>query len=241
MAMSDIQAESAQSPHATSERQARFDIGWSVLLLLLAGGAVLGGGNFLYPYLAARNPLLIWNAAIGLPLGTAAIGLSLSQRVTISRPRWIVPGVLGATLAVQLAAQSWWPNSADEYGYVFLARTLLHGRLWNPPPPAPQIFEIAWTFTRHHEWFSQYPPAFPVLLMPFLAAGLPWLINPLLTMLLASLTSHGLRRSGVRADLAWPLLFLLMFSPFVLFNGASLFSHTLSAALVMGIVLLQAR
>jgi hypothetical protein len=33
------------------------------------------------------------------------------------------------------------PNSADEYGYIYEADTLLAGRLWNPLPP-------------HHEFFS---------------------------------------------------------------------------------------
>ena len=33
-----------------------------------------------------------------------------------------------------------WPNSGDEYSYVFLADTFRAGRLWNPPPPDPLLF-----------------------------------------------------------------------------------------------------
>ncbi len=209
--------------------------------LFLAGGLLLGFGNFVYPYLSARDHLLAWTLCVSLPLGFGIARFAARARVASTRVPYLAPACLAAALAVTWAAETWWPNSADEYGYVFLARTLLAGRLWNPAPPAPEIFEIAWTYVRDGKWFSQYPPAWPALLAPFLAAHLAWLLNPLLTAGLAALARAALLRLRVEPALAAPTALLLMFSPFVLFNGASLFAHTLTAVLVMGVVLLQAR
>ena len=207
---------------------------------LRAGGLVIGAGNFLFPYLSNRDGLLGWTVCFALPLSAWMAWLAASPRARAGHLTYLALFTLLATLAVSAAAQSWWPNSADEYGYVFLARTLLHGRLWNPPPPAPEIFEIAWTYVRQGKWFSQYPPAWPALLAPFLAARLSWLLNPLLTAVLAWLMGIALRRMSVQREVAVPLTFLAVCSPFVLFNGASLFPHTLTAVLLMGIIALQA-
>ncbi len=152
---------------------------------------------------------------------------------------WILPSVFAATLSVMTATQSWWPNSADEYGYLFLARTLLHHRLWNPPPPAPAIFDVAWIYVRDGKWFSQYPPGWPAILAPFLLCGAAWLVNPLLTVMLGWLFMRAGRAMKIEAQTVLPLAALTVFSPFVLFNGASLFAHTLTACLVLTIILLS--
>ncbi len=209
--------------------------------MLLAGGLLLGFGNFVYPYLSARDHLLGWTLCVSLPLSAAMLWCMRRFGVVRLPSAWLVPASLGCALLVELAAQTWWPNSADEYGYVFLARTLLHGRLWNPAPPAPEIFEIAWTYVRDGKWFSQYPPAWPALLAPFLAVHAAWLADPLLTAGLAALVLAAMRRMGVPVQVAGPVAVLLMFSPFVLFNGASLFAHMLTAVVVMGVIWLQAR
>ncbi len=209
--------------------------------LLLAGGLLLGFGNFVYPYLSARDHLLGWTLCVSLPLSAGVVWFAQRFRDVSLPMAWLVPACFGCALLVEAAGETWWPNSADEYGYVFLARTLLHGRLWNPAPPAPEIFEIAWTYVKDGKWFSQYPPAWPVLLAPFLVVRAAWLVNPLLTAGLGALVLASLRRLGVAARTAGPVAVLLMFSPFVLFNGASLFAHMLAAVLVMGIVWLQLR
>jgi len=209
---------------------------------LLLGGLVLGGGSFVYPYLVARDHLMAWNFAVAIPLSALMAWRPMAPGPFVSlRLVWLLPCLLGATLIVELAAESWWPNSADEYDYTLLAQTLLHGRLWNPPPPAAQLFEPVWTFVREGKWFAQYPPAWPALLAPFLATGVPWLVNPLLTALMALLMAGIFRTCEIPKAVAGALLILLMFSPFVVFNGASLFSHTMAADLVLGIVWLQAR
>ena len=206
---------------------------------LLAGGLLLGFGNFVYPYLSARDHLLGWILCVSLPVSAGMVWAARRGGRVRLPGGWLVAASFGCALAVEAAAETWWPNSADEYGYVFLARTLLGGRLWNPAPPAPEIFEIAWTYVRDGKWFSQYPPAWPALLAPFLAAHAAWLVNPLLTGVLAALLLAVLRRLGVDRRVSAGVAAMLMFSPFVLFNGASLFAHTLTAVLVLAIVRLQ--
>jgi hypothetical protein len=213
----------------------------STWFLLAVGGLLLGGGNFLYPYLSARNHLLVWILLVSLPL-SAAIAMGAARAGIRALPaRALLAALLPVTLLVEWGAESWWPNSADEYGYTFLARTLLNGRLWNPPPPVPLVFDFAWTFTRGQKWFSQYPPAWSALLAPFLSGGIAWVLNPLLTLALGALTLRTLQLLRVRREVAAATLFLLMFSPFVVFNGASLFAHTCTGVLIMGIILLQTR
>jgi len=213
----------------------------NIFLLLAFGGLLLGAGTFIYPYLAARDHLLAWSLAFSLPLSALMARIAARGRIQAPPAHAVLAAILPATLLVQVAAETWWPNSADEYGYTFLARTLLNGRLWNPPPPMPMIFDFAWIFTRDHKWFSQYPPAWPALLAPFVAAGIPWLLNPLLNLCLGLLTRRTLLLLRVSPEIAAATLFLLMFAPFVLFNGATLFAHTLTGVLIMGIILLQTR
>jgi len=211
----------------------------STLILLLAGGALLGAGNFIYPYLAAPDHLLAYTLIASLPLSAAMAMIATHAGLQALPIRSLVAIILPATLLLEWAAESWWPNSADEYGYTFLARTLLHGRLWNPSPPVPLIFEFAWTFSRDHKWISQYPPAWSARLAPFLPPGIAWLLNPLLNLFLGVLTWRTLQLMRVPRQIAAATLFLLMFAPFTLFNGASLFAHTLTGVLIMGILLLQ--
>ncbi len=209
--------------------------------LLLAGGLLLGAGTFVYPYLAARDHLLVWIVFVSLPLSAAMARFAMRAGTPGVPIPLLLLAILPVTLLLEWAAESWWPNSADEYGYTFLAQTLLHGRLWNPPPPAPLIFDFAWIFSRNGKWFSQYPPAWSALLAPFLAGGIAWLLNPLLNLLLGILTWRTLKLMRVPNQIAAATIFLLMFAPFTLFNGASLFAHTFTVVLIMGIILLQTR
>jgi hypothetical protein len=211
------------------------------LTALLVCGLALGVGNCIFPYFAMRNHLLAWNLVFGTVAAFAIAAWSRSPMLRAFPIRLVLPAALIATFFAQAASQAWWPNSADEYGYLFLADTLWHGRLWNAAPPVPQIFDVIWICLKNGEWFSQYPPAWPALLAPFHAAHLAFLVNPLLGFLLGALSWHALRGLAVEAATAACLVALLVFSPFVAFNAASLFPHVMTAVLVIGIVILQDR
>lgn len=128
-----------------------------------------------------------------------------------------------------------WPNSGDEHSYLFLADTLLAGRLTNPPAPDPELFSMLRVFTMHGETFSQYLPGWPMVLAAFRSAGATSLANPALTAALGVCLLGAMRRLRTAVSIQLPILLLVLFSPLTLFNGASLFSGTLSAALTAAI------
>jgi hypothetical protein len=152
----------------------------------------------------------------------------------------VVPWLAGAlSLVVCWLAGMSWPNSGDEHSYVFLADTLLAGRFVNPPAPDPDLFALSRVFTMNGHTFSQYLPGWPLVLAPFRLLRFEWLANPLLTVGLGAAMLGAMRRLRVAIAVQSVMLLLVMASPFILFNGASLFSGTLSAALAMAVVWLE--
>jgi hypothetical protein len=126
------------------------------------------------------------------------------------------------------------PNSGDEYNYLYEARTLAIGRLWNTPPVAPELFATNYVVHEPGRAFSSFPFGWPLLLALALRAGLPtWLVNPLLgTLTLGLVWWLGARLYSGRVGVA--AAFLIGVSPFFLFNAASYFSHTFCGALLLG-------
>jgi hypothetical protein len=146
---------------------------------------------------------------------------------------------LAGVLAYTVAAI--WPNSGDEYGYLYLADTLLQGRFYNPPPPAPGIFDFFHIAVHDGKSASQYAPGWPVFLSIFRALHIHRLANPALVGALGLLLSASLKRLEVKSETRLPLLAMALLCPFTLFNGASLFSHLLASVATVGICYLQIR
>jgi hypothetical protein len=209
--------------------------------LLAAIGAAIAGLELLSP--TPHIKVMLQLALGGL---AGAILLWAGRRARAGGPA--IP--LGATIAITEVAcvvlaylcASVWPNSGDEYGYLYLARTLEHGRVFNPPPPVDGgLFDMFWIGVHDGRSASQYAPGWSAILLPFDLAGIAPLANPALTALLGFLLAATLARLGAARPVIAALVALVMLSPFVLFNGASLFNHTLSAVEVMTIVWLQLR
>lgn len=85
----------------------------------------------------------------------------------------LVMSILGATLVLHGI-----PRINDEYGYIFQAKLFISGHLYAPSPCFKEAFDFPHVIN-NGRWYSQYPPGFPLLLVPFVAAGVPWLVNPL--------------------------------------------------------------
>ena len=182
--------------------------------------------------IAAASAALIAVPLFAASLCSAARGWNCSP-FGVSLFPWLAGA--GCLLTGWLAG-TFWPNSGDEHSYTFLADTLLAGRLSNPPPPDPELFKLFRVFTIDGKTFSQYPPGWPLVLAPFRALGLDWLANPLLTVVMGLSLLGAMRRLGVMQGVQAPALLIVLASPFVLFNGASLFSHTVCAAAACAIV-----
>ena len=129
------------------------------------------------------------------------------------------------------------PNSADEYVYLYQARMLAAGHLSTATVASPELFAFNYIVQEPVRTFGSFPLGWPLAL----ALRVPvWLVNPVLgTVTLGLVWMLGVRlyapRIGVLAAA------LVAASPFFAFNAASYFSHTLCGALLLGAACLAAR
>lgn len=133
------------------------------------------------------------------------------------------------------------PNSGDEYNYLYEAWTLSAGRLWNVPQGPPYLLATNYVIQEGSRVFSSFPFGWPLLLAVAMRVGVPaWLVNPILgTVTLGLIWALGTRLYSGRAGVAAALLFGV--SPFFLFNAASYFSHTFCGVLLLGAAYLASR
>ena len=192
-----------------------------------------------------KGALLI-GALYVLVTATAILVLARAGQATPG-PRWTVPllllGGFAVTVVLALAALHAFPNSADEYGYNYLAGTLLRGRLWNEPLPdeLQDVFKTGYIADRDGKRASQYLPGWPVVLAGFTWARVPALANPALGLLAAALLWLSLRRLPATPGARLAALVLGAAAPFALFTNATFFNHTLTAAALLAVVWLDLR
>lgn len=71
------------------------------------------------------------------------------------------------------------PTTSDEFAQLWHAKILAHGRLSLPADPNPEFFAID-NVIDTGRWYSQFPIGGPMVLVPGVWLGVPWLINPVL-------------------------------------------------------------
>ena len=144
-------------------------------------------------------------------------------------PSWAIAALLGL-FATALSAWLCWrvfegiPHVTDGVAYAFQARVFASGRIYLPPPPVPEAFNIGNVVLSKDRWAGKYPPGFPALLSLGYLLHVPGLVNPLLL----GLAVFGVYRLGrTLYDVPTGLLgaFLLALSPFALILGATFLSH----------------
>lgn len=117
----------------------------------------------------------------------------------------------------------------DEASYLFQAKIFATGMLWAPPPPSdPAFFELEYNIITDDKWYGSFFPGASLFFAIGIALGIPYLINPVLSGVLVLLTIRlGKKlydsRIGVASGVA------LLGSSFFLFQGASYFSHVVTA------------
>lgn len=119
------------------------------------------------------------------------------------------------------------PMATDEQVYQFQAKVFAAGSLYAEAHPLQAFFESAYLVHHDGKLFSLFCPGWSLLLAAGELAGMPWLVNPLLS----SLTLVLVFLVGVRIfDRATALLacVIMLSSAYFLFNGTSLFSHATS-------------
>ena len=213
-----------------------------LLLPLLAAALVETLTETLVPTIIGRIVPLM--DAGHLVLGLGAVGVALGVANQFWSLPWRRPGFAIALSFVGCVVAGWlggvsWPNSGDEYSYVYLADTLLAGRLSNPAPPDPLLFESFHVAVNGGKMFSPYPVGWSAFLVPFRALGAVWLANPVLTVLIGTGLLGACRRLDVSPIVQKPALALVLLTPFTLFLGGSVFPQTMACALTVCIVWAQ--
>jgi hypothetical protein len=178
--------------------------------------------------------LLVLLVLLRTPDGAASIRTVRTWRMSA-----VIGLAFGGCLVAGLVGKVGWPNSGDEYSYLFLADLLLHGRIAAAPPPDPVLFTQYHVLVHGGRLFSPYAPGWSMLLAPFRAVGAETLVNPLLTALLGLTLAGALARLGIGSATRGAAVALVLLVPFTLFLGGSFFPQTLAAATVAGIVWLQ--
>ena len=143
-----------------------------------------------------------------------------------SRAFLLIVSSLGFALS---AATAWYcfnrqPQSIDEMAELWHARMLLAGHLSIPSAAHPEFFSAMNVIDAGGRWYSQFPIGGPLILAVGLAAGLVWLVNPLLI----ALTVRNVYRFVQRAygePLARGAAILLLVAPFFIFMGGSEQNH----------------
>src|SRR5262245_4978525 len=73
------------------------------------------------------------------------------------------------------------PNSGDEYVYLYQAQTLAEGHWVNPAPARQESFTFNYIVFTDGRAYGVFPVGWPLLLAGAITLGIPtWLVNPLL-------------------------------------------------------------
>lgn len=142
----------------------------------------------------------------------------------------------------------YFPNSADEYAYIFQAKNLAGGKIYSKPhPPSEDGFPLQKYFYYVHigendgRYYGRFPCGYSLLLIPAIFLGkifpsnLLWITNSIfaaMTVVLLFLAGQKLfdNKTAVIAAI------IGIINPWFLFTGGSFFSHT-SSGFFLGLFL----
>ena len=138
-----------------------------------------------------------------------------------------------ASLFVAYGTLESFPNSSDEYAYLYQARTLSQGKLWEASHELHDFFYFNHIANKDGIAVSRFPPGWPLILAgSYYLALNPIFVNPILGALLLIVFFSFANRFYTPRVALWSLIALALCS-FFIFNSASFFSHTSCALFVL--------
>lgn len=171
--------------------------------------------------------------------------LSVWTRRTFDAPSRKFPWVVAAwvflvTLFLGLFAFDRMPGVPDEVAYLFQAKMLAQGRVFAPAPDGAlaEALRYDWIGMLDGKWYSIFPPGWPAALAVGTVAGVPWLVNPVISALTIPVAYAFVSR-WTSPRMAVMTTLLLAVSPWFLAMGASYMSHSLTLLLVLAAWLLM--
>jgi len=152
------------------------------------------------------------------------VGSSTDSRQRRALALWLIAG-LGVVYAVLArTALHAFPFSGDEYSTLLQAEIFARGLLHTPAPAHVELLHVDHvvmdTLVR-----SKYPPGTAALLAVGVRAGAAWLVTPI-EGVIALLFAWKAARTVLGERHAFVVVALLGWSPLLLFNSASFYSHT---------------
>jgi hypothetical protein len=240
-------------------RRRPIDTGWTLAAVYLAFvAAIIPLQRAIWPVVAANTDsglsetpavllgtwVVSFAAIAASPYFTPGASAALSCRLidwVDAHARAVVVGTVAAAFAaalfVAIVVLQSFPNSGDEYAYVFQAERFAEGRLWAAAPPLDYTFVPYRTWISAGKWVSQYPPGWPLALALAILASMPIaMLNPVLGSVGAAALAGLAGRLATRAAVATGIA-LFVLTPFFLLSAGSFHSHVFSAMLVVALCL----
>lgn len=124
------------------------------------------------------------------------------------------------------------PQPDDGIHYVWLSKLLLQGRVYMELPEFNEHFQCNFITVHDGKFVSVFLPGFSLVMAPFTALGVPWLLNPILAGVNTYLVGkHALKLRDMTA--AFTAMMLFVFSSVHIFHGALYFPHHFGLFIVL--------
>ena len=151
-------------------------------------------------------------------------------------PVMVITASFIASVLVSYFTLRQFPNSSDEYVYLYQAETLAQGKLWQATHDLPNFFSFNNIAQKDGISVGRFPPGWPLILSIAYYSGFPaFLVNPILG-LIALIVFYSFARKFYGHRIAMWSLISLALTSFYIFNSGSYFSHTSSLLFTIGFV-----
>jgi len=207
-------------------------VAWHVLIRFRGGNFPIKLGGDLLPEAMGPRGLWVFAGLLAWAVTTKGLVTWMLAEGRFTRlgarwrggpdARWVVGAALfalGASLLARSRVLHGFDLTQTEPAYRFQANLLLQGRAWAPSPRFKLFFDTPPMIGDGH-WYPPHGPGWPLLLAPFLAAGVPGLAAPVL--LAATMPPlFGVIRRWAGAPWARLAVVLLALSPMAVFGAAT--------------------
>lgn len=190
-----------------------------------------GAGAAYAAHLVAGGALATLHLAVLIAMALVPSPVSGHYRLSPIAPAVFT---VAASLALGALAFQHLPHTPEEVAWLFQAKGFASGALSLPAPPEAAQPGLVYPplEIRDGRWFAATPPGWPLALAPFVALGVPWIVNPVLAGL-SVLLAHAIARRRIGRDQADVVALMMASSPWLLAAAGSFMPQTLTLALML--------